>query len=116
MITSNNSITASSSQYDPYNSNWLNSQMTISALDINGESVTGEMVMVEMVFDSIDTINKDKNQIKRELTESLVQKILKSNLVEYTMQEDLKNDLITYRARAFLTPDDRVRLLRREGF
>jgi hypothetical protein len=117
MITSNNAtIGTSMDAFDPY---WIskNGSLSISGIDISGEPVTGEMVMVEMILDpSVDKISKDKNQIKQELTESLTQKILKSKLVEYTMQEDLKSGLITYRARAFLTPDDKVRILRREGF
>ena len=74
------------------------------------------MVLIEKIIDPSTETLPNKSEIKKELVEKLVQKILQNKLVEYTMQEDLKNGLITYRARAFLTPDNQTRLLRKEGF
>lgn len=55
---------------------------------------------------------KAEHVIKEELVKGLSKFILENKLAEFTMQEDLLNMSKKYRVRCFLTPDDKVRLIR----
>lgn len=118
-ITSNTNSNIVGTTYDPHRDQYgvFGSHGvvgSISPLTINAfEEVKGEMILVEKVMDPSIEILPDKKQIKKEFIEKLVQKILESNLVEFTRQDDFKTGLVTFRARAYLTPDEKIRVLRK---
>ena len=121
MITSNNTIT--STHLDPYIQSIGGVPISHGGITIGHsfisdtlDEVSGQMVLIEKVIDPSSEKIPDKETMKQMLVEGLVQKILQHKFVEYTMQEDFKTGLITYRARAFLTVDDKVRQLRKEGY
>lgn len=57
-----------------------------------------------------------ENAIKQEMASELALEMLKSGLIEFTRQSDPTTDTITYRARCFMTPNDQVQILRKNGY
>ena len=55
-------------------------------------------------------------KIKEELVRDIALEMLKSGLIEFTKQNDPTTDTITYRARCFMTPNDQVQILRKNGY
>ena len=55
-------------------------------------------------------------KIKEELVRDIALEMLKSGLIEFTRQNDPTTDTITYRARCFMTPNDQVQILRKNGY
>jgi hypothetical protein len=55
-------------------------------------------------------------KIKEELVSDIAHKMLESGLIEFTRQNDPTTDTITYRARCFMTPNDQVQILRKNGY
>ena len=55
-------------------------------------------------------------KIKEELARDIALEMLKSGLIEFTKQNDPTTDTITYRARCFMTPNDQVQILRKNGY
>ena len=55
-------------------------------------------------------------KIKEELVRDIALEMLKSGLIEFTKQNDPTTDTITYRARCFMTPNDQVQTLRKNGY
>jgi hypothetical protein len=53
-----------------------------------------------------------KNRIKEDIALSLAKKMLEENVIEFTQIPDINTGITTIKARCFLVPDDRVRLLR----
>ena len=57
-----------------------------------------------------------KNQIKKMMITDMVEQMLKSDCIEFTMsQTNPVDQMVRVRARVFVTPDDKVRLLRENG-
>jgi hypothetical protein len=90
-----------------------------SSVSVFDEKVRGEMLAVQKVVGAheLEMIKLDEDtfnqQIKRELAFQLAEQILQNKFVEFTKQENYNTGQITYRARAYLTPDDKVRMLRK---
>lgn len=101
---------------DPYG-NFAN----IPTIDINsifnGETVKGELILVEKRFSPSEVIKSYDQSfvegIKKQLINELIEKILQNKMVEFTKQEDLNTSEVIYRARVYLTPDDKVRTIRK---
>ena len=55
-------------------------------------------------------------KIKEDLVSDIALEMLKSGLIEFTKQSDPTTDTITYRARCFMTPNDQVQILRKNGY
>ena len=55
-------------------------------------------------------------KIKEQLASDIALEMLKSGLIEFTRQSDPTTDTITYRARCFMTPNDQVQTLRKNGY
>jgi hypothetical protein len=110
--------------FDPFNGQ----QLTISGIQsypILGsyepqELVKGEMITAQMVVSDFEitkmNIDEDqfRNEMKKKLVHDLAEQLLRNKLVEFTKQENLHSGETVFRARAFLTPDSQVRLLRKE--
>lgn len=110
--------------FDPFNGQPLTIsgaglQITASPF-VDQELVKGEMITAQMhVSDfEIAKMNIDEDQfrheMKKKLAHELAEQMLKNKFVEFTKQENLQNGDTIFRARAFLTPDDKVRVLRKE--
>ena len=54
--------------------------------------------------------------IKQKLANLIAQEILNKNLCEFTKASVMDSQLMEYRARAFLIPDNQVRILREKHF
>jgi hypothetical protein len=57
-----------------------------------------------------------ENALKIELVSDIAHKMLESGLIEFTKQNDPTTYTITYRARCFMTPNDQVQILRKNGY
>lgn len=55
-------------------------------------------------------------KIKEEMASDIALEMLKSGMIEFTKQNDPTTDTITYRARCFMTPNDQVQILRKNGY
>lgn len=87
------------------------------------ELIKGKMITVDLVYTGEDlerlglssVPNYFEDTIKKDLIMKLAHSLARENYVEFTKQEDFASNSITYRARIYATPDDKVRLLRKEG-
>jgi hypothetical protein len=94
---------------------------SIDPFDTHGvvASVTGQMLTEQIIISNLEVaqMNMDetsfKQEMKKRLCMALAEKMLENKLVEFTKQENLQSGEVTFRARAYLTPDSQVRLLRK---
>lgn len=113
-------ITGITVPHDPYGTIRSYPTIGIDSFSLD-ETVRGEMITAQMVFNAstLAQIKVDdetfKQDTKRKLAIQLAEQILNNKLVEFTKQENLNTFEITYRARAYLTPDNQVRMLRKEN-
>lgn len=85
--------------------------------------IKGEVIHVSQTVSSyevfgntaLDTLDNFRDKIKENLMKDMIQHMLKNNLIEFTSQEDMAEGKVIYRARAFLVPNDQVRILRTAG-
>ena len=83
---------------------------------IQGKMLTVSRSMgMEPLTRSLDRSTLE-NTIKIELASDIALEMLKSGLIEFTKQNDPTTDTITYRARCFMTPNDQVQTLRKNGY
>ena len=84
-------------------------------------TIQGKMLTVSRSM-GIEPITRALDQstleikIKQEMASELALEMLKSGLIEFTKQNDPTTDTITYRARCFMTPNDQVQTLRKNGY
>ena len=79
---------------------------------IGGKMVVGTHTMTEMeAIATLDTIG-GKEKIKESLIQQLARYILENKLAEFTMAEDHGRGTRTFRVRAYLAPNDQVKILR----
>jgi hypothetical protein len=79
---------------------------------IGGKMVVGTVIMDEMEAMKMDDTIGGKAELKENLLYQMVDYILKENLAEFTMVEDPANAMRKYRVRAYLAPNDQVKILR----
>ena len=79
--------------------------------------IQGKMLTVSyaMGMESIARLDKE-DRIKYELARLLVLEMLKSGMIEFTKQSDPATFTTIFRARCFMTPNDQVQLLRKNGY
>jgi hypothetical protein len=83
---------------------------------IQGKMLTVSRSMgMESLTEAID-YSPLENTIKIELATDIALKMLESGMIEFTKQNDPTTDTITYRARCFMTPNDQVQTLRKNGY
>lgn len=87
----------------------------VSNTSYQNTTIQGKMLTVSHEFDDFAMSTMTDEDIKSSLTAMLVREMSKSNMVEFTRQSDPLTFKITVRARAFVVPDDKVRLLRKNG-
>jgi tyrosine-protein phosphatase YwqE len=79
---------------------------------IGGKMVVGTHTMTEMdAIGTLDTIG-GKERIKESLIQQMAKYMLENKLAEFTMTEDHARGTRTFRVRAYLAPNDQVKILR----
>lgn len=82
-------------------------------------TIQGKMITVSnaMRMESIAASRLNyEEKIKYELARLLVLEMLKSGMIEFTKQSDPATFTIIFRARCFMTPNDQVQILRKNGY
>jgi hypothetical protein len=79
-------------------------------------TISGKMLTVTNVIKQYDLEILPDDEIKRKMIYELAEEMAKSNMIEFTKQNDPTTDTITYRARCFMTPNDQVQILRKNGY
>ena len=85
------------------------------------EQISGQMVCVSHVVDdaklALDNtpINEFRERIKIVLLEKLLEELKKNKQIEFTSINDNLNHQTIFKARIFVTPDDKIRALRKAG-
>ena len=84
------------------------------------DTIQGTEVYVEVSANKLRLVANpsgiiDDNDIKMELIQKLAVEMFKSNCVEFTKTIDQFNFETIYRARAFVVPDNKVKVLRLNG-
>ena len=82
---------------------------------IQGKMLTVSYAIHAMRMESIAGLDKE-DKIKHELARQLALKMLKSGMIEFTKQSDPATFTIIFRARCFMTPNDQVQILRKNGY
>lgn len=88
-------------------------------IDINEtlETVKGELLVIQQKVDMtvIQQMNDDNfvRLMKKKMIEELAEQILKNKLAEFTKEENMQTGDILFRARVYLVPDDKVRIIRK---
>ena len=77
-------------------------------------AIQGQMFMVSYeIHDSVtQSYNDWRNETKKRLSLELATIMLEAGVIEFTQTDNLHSGHKTIRARCYLVPDDRVRLLR----
>jgi hypothetical protein len=79
---------------------------------IGGKMVVGSCTMTEMdAIDMMDIIG-GKEEIKKRLLIQMLEYMLENKLMEFTMAQDHARATRTFRVRAYLAPNDQVKILR----
>lgn len=79
---------------------------------IGGKMVVGSCTMtVEAVNDLLSLVD-GKDEIKRRLLTQMLEYMLDNRLVEFTRAEDIARGTQTFRVRAYIAPNDQVKILR----
>jgi GTPase Era involved in 16S rRNA processing len=81
------------------------------------ETIQGKCIQAQKIISSHDILSATatidtEEIIKKELIRQLAEEMMRSKCVEFTKQYDTATGGYVFRARIFVTPDDRVRLLR----
>ena len=82
-----------------------------------GSAIQGKSISHQLTFSNVMLEDRlvDKDMIKKELVQGLVQKMMEEKCIEFTMQEDHFMGAKICRARIFAVPDTQVRILREKG-
>lgn len=94
-----------------------------TANSFNKDVIRGSAIYVEQKVSSyevlgnigLNTIDEFRDKIKENLMKQMLEYMLNNNYIEFTSQEDMSQQQVIYRARAYLVPDDQVRVLRTTG-
>jgi hypothetical protein len=92
----------------PINSNWTSTTVA-SIVEIEGTPIYAQVEKLKSELE--DRIVADY-EIKMELCDLLVKKLLENNAIEFTKEENFSMGTVICRARIFATPKDQVQLLR----
>jgi hypothetical protein len=76
--------------------------------------IQGKMISVEMRLDASEAMQMDDLELKNRLITKLVRELMDGKCIEFTKQQDVAGMETIVRARIFVTPDDQVRIVRKE--
>lgn len=77
-------------------------------------TIRGKMVVAEMRLDASEAMQMDDLELKNRLITKLVRELMDGKHIEFTKQQDVASMETIVRARIFATPDDEVRVIRKE--
>lgn len=101
-------VTTNNFTWDP--NNIVNVAQPIGSA-IQGKSIGHQITITDVSFENI----ADKDLIKKDLVQGLVEKMMQEKCIEFTMQDDHFMGAKICRARIFVVPDTQVRILREKG-
>lgn len=78
------------------------------------DTIQGKMVTAQMSIDANQAIQMDDLELKNRLITKLVRELMDRKCIEFTKQQDVVTMETIVRARIFATPDDEVRVIRKE--
>jgi hypothetical protein len=78
------------------------------------DTIQGKMVTAQMSIDANQAIQMDDLELKNRLITKLVRELMDRKCIEFTKQQDVVTMETIVRARIFVTPDDEVRVIRKE--
>lgn len=95
----------------------MHPEFTTRDYAIGGKLVTGTATMDEDFFELMQHGDAAaKRNIKKSLISQLAEYMLENNLVEFTQSKSINpntfHPVLVVKVRAFITPDDQVRILR----
>lgn len=79
---------------------------------IGGKLVVGKAVMEDSFAQLANTDHEARMQLKKKLVMDMAQYMLENNLVEFTQQDDPMTLRKTVYVRAYIAPNDQVKILR----
>jgi hypothetical protein len=79
---------------------------------IGGKMVVGTVIMDKMEAMKLEDTIGGKANLKERLLYQMIDYILEKNLAEFTMVEDRTTGMMKYRVRAYLAPNEQVKILR----
>ena len=79
---------------------------------IGGKMIVGKAVMSESFSELLNTDHDARMHIKKQLISDMAKYILENNLVEFTQMDDPITFTKTVVVRAYLAPNDQVKILR----
>ena len=79
---------------------------------IGGKMVVGTHTMTEMEAIDMMATRSGKERIKESLIQQMAKYMLENKLAEFTVHEDHARGTRTFRVRAYLAPNDQVKILR----
>lgn len=79
---------------------------------IGGKLVVGRAILDESFTELMNTDTEARLMVKKKLIHDMAQFILENNLVEFTQQEDPMTFRKHIAVRAYLAPNDQVKILR----
>ncbi len=88
----------------------VDSNLTVAPLT----TIQGKMISAEMRLDANEAIQMDDLELKNRLITKLVRELMDGKCIEFTKQQDVANMETIVRARIFVTPDEQVRIIRKE--
>jgi hypothetical protein len=88
----------------------VDSNLTVAPLT----TIRGKMVVAEMRLDASEAMQMDDLELKNRLITKLVRELMDGKCIEFTKQQDVAGMETIVRARIFVTPDDQVRIVRKE--
>lgn len=80
------------------------------------QTIQGKMIQVMEEVDLQIIESRDPKEIKMAMVTKIAEEMINSKMIEFTSEKDQLGLKVKVRARAFLTPDDQVRLLRKAGY
>ena len=95
-------------------SHWNGSNITNSGVSIAEHTIQGQLIYEELRVDHtlVEDAHGDEFQFKERLMEKLIRALFKSNCIEFTKAESIHTGEVVFRARIFVVPDTKVRILR----
>lgn len=93
-----------------------NSYAIANASSAPTQTIQGKMIQVMEEVDLQIIESRDPKEIKMAMVTKIAEEMINSKMIEFTSEKDELGLKVKVRARAFLTPDDQVRLLRKAGY
>jgi len=95
-------------------SQWNGSNISNGSVSIAEHTIQGQLIYEELHVERtlVEDAHGDEYQFKERLMEKLVRGLFKSNCIEFTKAESVHTGEFVFRARIFVVPDTKVRILR----